>query len=352
MESERDNKGKGLPCRVKAFDRPRRGGARSPKDGTRGGDYPLRRAVNVRVRFGGLIQAFDATDLDVDIGVFVVARHEDVTRLGLVVSKPIIFPADQSQRSVYLPSDRRVLRVATADDLARQAENEVLEKESHEYCQAARQRLGLNMKLVAVEKTFDNYKVIFYYTAEERVDFRQLVKDLVRRLRTRIEMRQISFRHEALMLGGIGVCGRPFCCASFLKAFSPVSVRMAKEQKLSGNSVKISGVCGRLMCCLGFENALGESRPSRAGAEGAATSISDLSLDRKDAGREAREDSEPSAASGPGEGAEAPREGEVSRAESLAPAARGESVAEPQRGEGENPPSPEPTAKEGAGGED
>jgi hypothetical protein len=118
------------------------------------------------------------------------------------------------------------------------------------------------MKLVAVEITFDNFKTIFYYTAEERVDFRQLVKELVSRFRTRIEMRQIGVRQEALMIGGVGACGRPYCCAGFLSSFNPVSVKMAKEQNISLNTVKISGVCGRLMCCLAFESMTSHSRLS------------------------------------------------------------------------------------------
>ncbi|MDR1608029.1 MAG: hypothetical protein LBT38_06435 [Deltaproteobacteria bacterium] len=143
--------------------------------------------------------------------------------------------------------------MAAPEDLTRQAENQLLERDNYAYCQACVSNLSLSLKLVAVEITLDNFKTIFYYTSQERVDFRQLVRELVNRLRTRIEMRQIGTRQEALKLGGLGICGRPFCCSSFLSNFCQVSVRMAKEQNLSLNAAKISGVCGRLMCCLSFE---------------------------------------------------------------------------------------------------
>ncbi|MDR2460954.1 MAG: stage 0 sporulation protein [Deltaproteobacteria bacterium] len=250
-KNEREKK----PLNPTRVEPPPKGGHRITKpSNTQTSEFPCRRTVNVRLRYGGQIQTFDCSDLDVDMGVWVVVKNDDLTRLGLVTSKPIIWPAGQSKKRIYLPSNRVILRVATLDDLARQAENELEERENFDFCLSCVKRLGLVMKLVAVEKTFDNYKTIFYYTSDERVDFRQLVKDLVRRLRTRIEMRQIKVRQEAMMLGGNGMCGRPFCCASFLKCFCPVSVRMAKEQNMSINTMKISGACGRLMCCLTFEN--------------------------------------------------------------------------------------------------
>jgi hypothetical protein len=206
------------------------------------------------MRYGGRIQVFDCADMDLDIGDWVVIKDFDVLRMGLVTTKPIIWPANQQSRQVFLPSERLLIRLATPEDLSKQAENQLIEREGLEYCQTCINNQNLIMKLVAVEVTFDNFKTIFYYTAEDRVDFRQLVKELVSRFRTRIEMRQIGVRNEALMLGGMGVCGRPFCCSGFLTNFTPVSVRMAKEQNLNLNTVKISGVCGRLMCCLAFEN--------------------------------------------------------------------------------------------------
>jgi cell fate regulator YaaT (PSP1 superfamily) len=223
-------------------------------------DRPCRRTVEVRLRYGGNILVYDCGDADLDIGVWVIVKHQDVTRIGMVTSMPTRWSSDDPKDCVYLPKDREFLRVATIDDMARQAENQLLEQDEFEFCHARIKKLSLPMKLVTAEITFDNYKSIFYYTADERVDFRQLVKDLVRRLRTRVEMRQISVRHEALMLGGMGMCGRQLCCSSFLKNFTPVSVRMAKEQNLSINTVKISGVCGRLMCCLAFENQQGDAR--------------------------------------------------------------------------------------------
>jgi cell fate regulator YaaT (PSP1 superfamily) len=220
--------------------------------------------VGVRLRYGGDIQAFECGGEELGLGTWVVVRHGDVVRIGMVTTAPVILPP--SGPPVYLPSDRELLRAATADDLARQSENMALEAEQSEFCRQRARRLGLPMKLVTTEITFDNYKSVFYYTSDERVDFRQLVKDLVRKLRNRVEMRQISVRHEAMMLGGMGVCGRALCCSTFLKNFSPVSVRMAKEQRLSINTVKISGLCGRLMCCLAFE---GKARPQGSQRGGA-----------------------------------------------------------------------------------
>jgi cell fate regulator YaaT (PSP1 superfamily) len=205
------------------------------------------------MKAGGQIQAFDCEGTDLELGDWVVVKTDDSVRLGVVTSCPVALPEEVGGKPVCLPRNRKLLRVADLEDLSRQAENELEEREAREFCVTAARRLGLSMKIVCVERTFDRYKTVFYYTAEDRVDFRQLVKDLVRRLRTRVEMRQISVRSEALMLGGCGLCGRPLCCASFLKDFYPVSVRMAKEQNVAINTLKISGVCGRLMCCLAFE---------------------------------------------------------------------------------------------------
>ncbi len=148
---------------------------------------------------------------------------------------------------------RKLIRVATADDLKKVAGNHRKEKSAFQICLRKIAAHKLEMKLVDVEYTFDNSKILFYFTADGRVDFRELVKDLASVFRTRIELRQIGVRDEAKMLGGIGVCGRPFCCSTFLGGFQPVSIKMAKEQGLSLNPVKISGICGRLMCCLKYE---------------------------------------------------------------------------------------------------
>ncbi|MDR1657497.1 MAG: hypothetical protein LBT47_08080 [Deltaproteobacteria bacterium] len=217
-------------------------------------NLPCQRTVNVRLKFGGRIMAYDCDNLVLDIGDWVVIKDAEILRMGLVCSKPIIWPADQEKRQICLPSNRRLLRAATNSDLARQAENQLKERDAFDYCQSCITNQNLPMNLVATEVTFDNFKTIFYYTSDERVDFRQLVRELVSRLRTRIEMRQIGVRNEAMLVGGMGICGRPFCCAGFLNFFSPVSVKMAKDQNVSLNTTKLSGVCGRLMCCLAFEN--------------------------------------------------------------------------------------------------
>lgn len=146
-----------------------------------------------------------------------------------------------------------LIRVATPDDLKKMAENRKKEKTAFGICLKKIASHKLEMKLVDVEYTFDNSKILFYFTADGRVDFRELVKDLASVFRTRIELRQIGVRDEAKMLGGLGICGKPFCCATFLSGFQPVSIKMAKEQGLSLNPVKISGICGRLMCCLKYE---------------------------------------------------------------------------------------------------
>ena len=146
-----------------------------------------------------------------------------------------------------------LIRVATEKDLNHLAENRVKEKSARKTCEQKIAAHGLQMKLVNVEYTFDNSKIIFYFTADGRVDFRALVKDLAGVFRTRIELRQIGVRDEAKMLGGLGICGRPFCCNGFMGEFQPVSIKMAKEQGLSLSPVKISGTCGRLMCCLKYE---------------------------------------------------------------------------------------------------
>lgn len=146
-----------------------------------------------------------------------------------------------------------VIRPATEADLKTVEQNKEKEKKAYKICEEKIARHGLEMKLVDVEYTFDSSKILFYFTADGRVDFRELVKDLASVFRTRIELRQIGVRDEAKMLGGFGICGRPFCCKSFLGEFQPVSIKMAKEQGMSLNPVKISGTCGRLMCCLKYE---------------------------------------------------------------------------------------------------
>ena len=153
-----------------------------------------------------------------------------------------------------VPPLKKVIRIANADDDARVEENTFREKEAFSICLEKIEQHNLPMKLIDVEYTFDNSKIIFFFTADGRVDFRELVKDLATVFRTRIELRQIGVRDEAKMLGGIGFCGRELCCHTFLGDFAPVSIKMAKEQNLSLNPSKISGICGRLLCCLKYEN--------------------------------------------------------------------------------------------------
>jgi len=220
--------------------------------------------------------AYDCGDLNPSLGDWVVVKNDDLTYMGQVVTAPVILTAPLKEDAADMPGEdgpeegraparrcasreplaagRRMLRLAGTMDMSRQAENELKEREAFEYCLARVNAQGLEMKLVCVEVVFDGSKTIFYYTAEERVDFRLLVKELVSRFRTRIEMRQIGVRHEARMVGGLGSCGRCFCCSGFLGNFAPVSVKMAKEQNISLSPTKISGVCGRLMCCLAFEH--------------------------------------------------------------------------------------------------
>ena len=175
------------------------------------------------------------------------------TARGVECGEVAMANRDVADDSIVQPL-KKVIRKATKDDLRRVAENELKAKNAFTQCEKKIAERGLEMKLVDVEYTFDNSKILFYFTADGRVDFRELVKDLAGMFRTRIELRQIGVRDEAKMIGGLGICGRPFCCGSFLGGFQPVSIKMAKEQGLSLNPVKISGTCGRLMCCLKYEN--------------------------------------------------------------------------------------------------
>ena len=192
----------------------------------------------------------DPDSLELKLGDRVVVENEDGLGLGTVVA---ILP----DFALTLPPDtvKSVARLANPEDLAQEEKNQLLEQKAFEFCQQRVQAHQLPIYLVRVESLFDASKIIFFFTAPGRVDFRELVKDLVHEFRTRIELRQIGVRHRAKMVSGLGVCGRPLCCASFLHDFDPVSVRMAKEQQLSLNPSKISGICGRLMCCLTFEYA-------------------------------------------------------------------------------------------------
>ncbi|MBC7334807.1 MAG: stage 0 sporulation family protein [Clostridia bacterium] len=222
--------------------------------------------VGVRFRRAGKIYYFDPGQLPLAVGDKVIVETVRGVEYGEVVVGPREVPAEQVVNPL-----RQVIRRATPEDAETAKANAAREKEAFAICQRKIEEHGLPMKLVGAEYTFDRNKLLFYFTAEGRVDFRQLVRDLAAIFRTRIELRQIGVRDEAKLLGGLGCCGRELCCASFLGEFDPVSIRMAKDQNLSLNPGKISGICGRLMCCLRFENDSyeegREETPAAAGAE-------------------------------------------------------------------------------------
>ncbi len=205
--------------------------------------------IGVKFKSGGKMYYFDPTDVQYPVDSCVIVETARGLELGTVSQANM----KVDEALVVLPL-RKVIRSATESDMLHRRENELKEREAFEVCEKLIEKHGLPMKLVQVEYTFDNSKLLFYFTSEVRVDFRELVKDLASSFKTRIELRQIGIRDEARMLGGLGVCGRPFCCKSFLNDFVQVTIKMAKEQNLSLNSVKISGTCGRLMCCLRYEH--------------------------------------------------------------------------------------------------
>jgi len=204
--------------------------------------------IGVRFKDAGKVYFFDPGELSFAQGDFVVVETARGVEMGEVTMENRKVEDDK----VVSPL-KKVIRMADEKDLARVEENRQRQKEAMRICEEKIAKHKLDMKLIDAEYTFDNSKILFYFTAEGRVDFRELVKDLAAVFRTRIELRQIGVRDEAKMLGGLGVCGRPVCCASFLGEFQPVSIKMAKEQSLSLNPTKISGTCGRLMCCLKYE---------------------------------------------------------------------------------------------------
>ncbi|MDD3334986.1 MAG: stage 0 sporulation family protein [Eubacteriales bacterium] len=204
--------------------------------------------VGVRFKNAGKLYYFDPGKLWPAAGDYVIVE----TARGLEYGQ-VITGVRQVEDELIASPLKQVTRICNEDDARHARENEKFEKEAYGVCQHKIEEHKLDMKLVGVEQTFDNTKILFYFTANGRVDFRSLVKDLASVFHTRIELRQIGVRDEAKMLGGLGPCGRPICCGSFLGDFQPVSIKMAKEQNLSLNPTKISGVCGRLMCCLKFE---------------------------------------------------------------------------------------------------
>lgn len=201
--------------------------------------------IGVRFRNVGKVYYFSPRDLDVCVGDHVIVETARGVEYGFVV----LGPKEVDDAKVVQPL-KEVIRIATPKDDAREENNREKEKEAFEICQKKIRAHNLEMKLIDAEYTFDNNKMLFYFTADGRIDFRELVKDLAAVFKTRIELRQVGVRDETKIVGGIGICGRPLCCHSYLSEFIPVSIKMAKEQNLSLNPTKISGVCGRLMCCL------------------------------------------------------------------------------------------------------
>lgn len=216
------------------------------------------KVVGVRFRPAGKIYYFSPLDFQLNTGSHVIVE----TARGVEFGTVMIPPRELDDSQVIQPL-KPVIRVADKEDEKTEAKNKEKEKDAFRICLEKIQKHQLQMKLVDAEYTFDNNKLLFYFTADGRIDFRELVKDLASVFRTRIELRQIGVRDETKILGGIGICGRPLCCHSYLSEFAPVSIKMAKEQNLSLNPTKISGVCGRLMCCLKNEEETYEYLNSR-----------------------------------------------------------------------------------------
>lgn len=204
--------------------------------------------VGIRFKEVGKIYHFSPNNIKFSIGDKVIVETARGVECGTVATAN----AELDDEAIVAPL-KPVLRLATDADLKKVEENKEKEKNAFKICEEKIAKHGIDMKLIEVEYTFDGSKILFYFTADGRVDFRELVKDLASVFKTRIELRQIGVRDEAKMLGGLGICGRPFCCNSYMGEFQPVSIKMAKEQGLSLNPTKISGTCGRLMCCLKYE---------------------------------------------------------------------------------------------------
>ena len=209
----------------------------------------MKKVVGIRFKPAGKVYDFESGAFVLKKGDPVIVETEQGLGFGLVVAEPKLYEKWPKGKTL-----KKVFRIATKKDFEQRSLNYETTKTAHAYCLQAIKKLKLKMNLFAVESTFDANKLTFFFTAEGRVDFRELVKILVKRFRVRIEMRQVGIRNQAKMCGGIGRCGRELCCCSFMDKFEPVAIRMAKEQGLSLNPTKISGLCGRLMCCLNFEN--------------------------------------------------------------------------------------------------
>ena len=222
------------------------------------------KVVGIRFKPVGKTYYFNPEDIALAVGDGVIVE----TARGVEYGEVALVDKEVDETSFSMPI-KSILRKATEEDVKQMEENRARTKEAHDICLEKIKANGLDMHLVDVEYTFDRSKILFYFTADGRVDFRQLVKDLASVFRTRIELRQIGVRDEAKLLGGLGICGRPLCCSQFLGDFEPVSIKMAKEQSLSLNPTKISGTCGRLMCCLKYEQEAYENLISRTPNVGA-----------------------------------------------------------------------------------
>ena len=209
----------------------------------------MHKIVGIRFKPAGKVYDFDCGAFVLKQGDHVIVETEKGLGFGVVIVSPRVLEGGDGDKLL-----KKVYRLASEDDFQQIEKNAETERYAHTFCLKCIKQLGLKMNLFAVESTFDASRLTFFFTAEGRVDFRQLVKMLVKEFRIRIEMRQVGIRNQAKMCGGIGRCGRQLCCSSFIEKFEPVSIRMAKEQSLSLNPTKISGQCGRLMCCLTFEN--------------------------------------------------------------------------------------------------
>ena len=223
----------------------------------------MTRVIGGRFRPAGKIYFFAPGKYEVNTGDKVIVETARGVEFGSVVTGP----KDVEDDKITQPL-KSVIRIATQEDIRKEEKNREKEKEAFGICLEKIRKHGLEMKLIDAEYTFDNNKVLFYFTADGRIDFRELVKDLASVFRTRIELRQIGVRDETKIRGGIGICGRPLCCNTYLTEFAPVSIKMAKEQNLSLNPSKISGVCGRLMCCLTNEEETYEELNSRLPSNG------------------------------------------------------------------------------------
>lgn len=230
----------------------------------------MSKVVGVRFREAGKSYHFDPAGFILHLGQHVIVETVKGVEIGTVSDEIIEMPSEMLHQPV-----KPIIRIANEADMDKMRDNKVKEKSSFDICAEKIAQRGLDMSLVDVEYSFDGTKVIFYFTADGRVDFRELVKDLAGVFRLRIELRQIGVRDEAKMVGGLGICGRELCCSSFLNDFVPVSIKMAKEQNLSMNPAKISGACGRLLCCLKYEQDAYEDAHARMPRSGTVVNTKD-----------------------------------------------------------------------------